>query len=214
MLEKLPDAVGHALRDARAGLENIAYNLIDLRAGTAALTVSSMAFHDHESIPERYTADGKGSSPPLQWTGIPAGAGSLIVMVEDADAPMPNPLVHAIACGIAPIDGALAEGALEDEEHAPEGVVIGRNSFLLTGWLPPDPPPGHGLHRYAFQVFALMPGADLSGTPGRDAVLQAIAQFGIGSGCLIGTYERPDTTITEGIGNTANAGGRVDMTAA
>ena len=70
----------------------------------------------------------------------------------------------------------------------------GRNSYLQAAWLPPDPPPGHGVHRYAFQVFALA-GGEFDGTPGRDAVLDAIREHGLASGCLIGTYERPDTSI-------------------
>ena len=51
MLEKLPDAVGHALRDQRAGLAQCTYTLIDLRAGTAALQVTSLAFADHAPLP-------------------------------------------------------------------------------------------------------------------------------------------------------------------
>ncbi|MDB5727299.1 MAG: phosphatidylethanolamine-binding protein, partial [Noviherbaspirillum sp.] len=148
MLEKLPDAIGHALRNRRAGLENIAFNLIDLRAGTAAIEVSSLAFNDHAPIPEQYTADGAGTSPPLEWTGIPAGAASLLLIVEDADAPTPHPLVHAIAVDLAPHDGSLPEGALMGAE--PDAVLkLGRNSYLQASWLPPDPPPGHGIHRYA-----------------------------------------------------------------
>ena len=214
MLEKLPDAVGHALRNTRAGLENIAYNLIDLRTGTAAITVGSLAFHDHEAIPQRYSADGEGTSPPLHWSGIPAAAEVLLLIVEDADAPMPHPLVHVIACGLAAEDGALAEGALIDSEHAPAGVTLGRNSLLQLGWLPPDPPPGHGVHRYAFQVFALKPGAQLSAAPGREAVLEAIAAYAIGSGCLIGTYERPDTTVPEAAGDVVTGVSRNELRSA
>jgi Raf kinase inhibitor-like YbhB/YbcL family protein len=195
MLEKLPDAVGHTLRNRRAGLENIAFNLIDLRAGTSSIQVNSLAFRDHEPIPAHYTADGEGTSPPLDWTGIPAGAATLLLMVEDADSPTPHPLVHAIAVDLAPQDGSLAEGALKSSDHAGSGIRMGRNSYLQTSWLPPDPPPGHGVHRYAFQLFALAAGADFSGTPGRDAVLEAIREHAIASGCLIGTYERPDGSI-------------------
>src|SRR4029079_2366634 len=97
VLEKLPDAVGHALRGQRAGLDKTAFQAVDLRAGMAALTVSSLAFADHAPIPARYTADGPGLSPPLQWRGVPAGAASLALIVEDADAPTPQPLVHATA---------------------------------------------------------------------------------------------------------------------
>lgn len=218
MLENLPEAIGHALRNRRAGLDQVAFNLIDLGVGTASITVASMAFHDHGPIPERYTADGDGISPPLSWTGIPAGADALLLLVEDADAPTSHPLVHAIVVGIAPEDGALAEGGIDPEHAIVESVTVstkssiptdssalstpqdlqwrvGRNSYLQTNWLPPDPPPGHGVHRYVFQVFALGPGDPLPSTPGRDAVLEAIRTRGVASGMLIGTYDRPDGSI-------------------
>ncbi|HEV7575392.1 MAG TPA: YbhB/YbcL family Raf kinase inhibitor-like protein, partial [Caldimonas sp.] len=195
MLEKLPDAVGHALRGQRAGLDKIAFQAVDLRAGMASLIVSSLAFADHAPIPARYTADGAGVSPPLQWRGVPADAASLALIVEDADAPTPQPLVHAIVVDLEAADGALAEAALPSNENEGSGVRVGRNSYLQTAWLPPDPPPGHGVHRYAFQLFALTAGAAFDGTPGRDAVLEAIKEHGLASGCLIGTYDRPDTSI-------------------
>lgn len=194
MLEKLPDAVGHALRGRRAGLDKLASNMSGLRGGMAAIEVSSVAFADHMPLPVRCTADGEGVSPPLQWRGVPAEAASVVLIVEDADAPTPRPLVHAIAVDLPPSQGALAEGALNHE--AAEGQVhVGRNSYLMSGWLPPDPPPGHGAHRYAFQVFALLPGEAFSGTPGRDAVMEAVRDRALASGCLIGTYERPDASI-------------------
>jgi Raf kinase inhibitor-like YbhB/YbcL family protein len=195
VLEKLPDAVGHALRGQRAGLDKIAFQAVDLRAGMASLIVSSLAFADHAPIPARYTADGAGVSPPLQWRGVPADAASLALIVEDADAPTPQPLVHAIVVDLEAADGALAEGALPSDENEGSGLRVGRNSYLQTAWLPPDPPPGHGVHRYAFQLFALTAGAVFDGTPGRDAVLEAIKEHGLASGCLIGTYDRPDTSI-------------------
>jgi Raf kinase inhibitor-like YbhB/YbcL family protein len=213
MLEKLPDAVGHALRNRRAGLEKIAFNLIDLRTGTSVIEVSSLAFNDHEPIPEQYTADGSGISPPIEWRGIPAGAASVLLIVEDADAPTPHPLVHAIAVDLAPQDGSLPEGALTDADETGSVLRIGRNSYLQAHWLPPDPPPGHGVHRYAFQVFALAPGPDFSGTPGRDAVLGAISERGLGSGCLIGTYERPDDSVKVGAVDSSALASRSDTTA-
>jgi Raf kinase inhibitor-like YbhB/YbcL family protein len=194
VLEKLPDAIGHALRGQRAGLEKIAFHTVDLRAGMAQIAVASLAFADHGPIPARYTADGAGVSPPLQWSGVPPGARSLVLVVEDADAPTPQPLVHAIVVDLEARDGALAEASLPSRDQDGSGVRTGRNSYLQTAWLPPDPPPGHGTHRYAFQVFALAGGA-FDGTPGRDAVLDALREHGLASGCLIGTYERPDGTI-------------------
>ncbi len=197
MLEKLPDAVGHALRGQRAGLEKTAFQSVDLRAGMAQITVASLAFIDHAPIPARYTADGEGVSPPLHWGNVPASAASLVLIVEDADAPTPQPLVHAIVVDLPAGDGALAEGALPSPGRETTALHVGRNSFLQSSWLPPDPPPGHGVHRYVFQVFALEGGASLGDTPGREAVLEAIRDHGIASGSVIGTYERPDTSIQE-----------------
>jgi phosphatidylethanolamine-binding protein (PEBP) family uncharacterized protein len=126
---------------------------------------------------------------------VPAAAASLILIVEDADSPTPQPLVHAIAVDLPGAEGALAQGALNAEQAEAQPLMLGLNSYLQTGWLPPDPPPGHGVHRYAFQLFALSAGEPLPGTPGRDAVLQALAERAIASGCLIGTYERHDTSV-------------------
>jgi hypothetical protein len=200
MLEKLPDVVGHALRGQRAGLDKTAFHAVDLRGGMAAISVASLAFADHAPIPARYTADGEGVSPPLQWSGVPAAAAAVLLIVEDADAPTPQPLVHAIVVALPAGDGALQEGALPSSNHDGAGLQVGRNSYLQASWLPPDPPPGHGVHRYAFQVFALEAGASFDAEPGREAVLEAIRHHGLASGCLIGTYERPDTSIGVGDG--------------
>ncbi|MDB5899023.1 MAG: hypothetical protein JWP41_2625 [Ramlibacter sp.] len=198
MLEKLPDIVGHVLRDRRAGLETLVFNRSGLRVGQGALQVTSLAFADHAPIPERYTADGEGVSPPLSWSGVPGNAASLVLIVEDADAPMAEPLVHAIVVELAAEDGSLAEGAIKSSGHEGQHVHEGRNSYLRASWLPPDPPPGHGTHRYAFQLFALGAGEAFDGTPGRDEVLQAIQERGLASGLLVGTYERPDGSIKVG----------------
>ncbi|MEO7009468.1 MAG: YbhB/YbcL family Raf kinase inhibitor-like protein [Caldimonas sp.] len=197
MLEKLPDAIGHALSGQHAGLEKTAFRRIDLRAGMGAIEVRSLAFADHAPIPAQYSADGAGISPPLQWIGVPPAAASLLLIVEDADAPTPQPLVHAIVVGLPAQDGALAEGALDSDSHEGAGFRLGLNSYLQPAWMALDPPPGHGVHRYAFQLFALPAGAELSTVPGRDEVLEALGAHAIASGCLIGTYERPDGSIRE-----------------
>ena len=194
MLEKLPDVIGHALSDIRAGLDLTMVHAVDLRAGMASLSVGSLAFADHAPIPARYTADGEGISPPLHWSAVPEGSSDLALIVEDADSPTPHPLVHVIAHGIPAADGNLPEGMLRDGGE----LAMGRNSLLGAGWLPPDPPPGHGAHRYVFQVFAMGPGEPLPSKPGREALHDALVLRGMASGWFIGTYERssvvPDTT--------------------
>jgi Raf kinase inhibitor-like YbhB/YbcL family protein len=199
MLENLPDSIGHALHNQRAGLDKIAFNQIGSGTGSASITVHSMAFADHAPIPEQYTADGVGISPPVQWSGVPSTAAAIVLIVEDADSPTPKPLVHAIVVDLPVGDGAVEAGALESPDHeGNDQLHTGRNSYLTAKWLPPDPPPGHGAHRYAFQVFALAAGDPFSSTPGREEVLDALRERAVASGCLIGTYERPDGSIRIG----------------
>jgi Raf kinase inhibitor-like YbhB/YbcL family protein len=195
MLEKLPDVIGHALHGVRAGLDEIVFNTLGLREGMASLALTSLAFADHAPLPARYTADGEGLSPSLQWTGVPADAASLVLLVEDADSPTPSPLVHAIVVGLPTGDGALAEGAMPSADNEGAGLHVGRNSYLQAAWLPPDPPPGHGVHRYAFQLYALRAVPVFSETPGRDEVVDALREHAMASGLLIGTCERPDGSI-------------------
>jgi phosphatidylethanolamine-binding protein (PEBP) family uncharacterized protein len=104
-------------------------------------------------------------------------------------------MVHAIAVDLPPEDGSLQEAAFPSGEHEGIGLHSGRNSYLQAGWIPPDPPPGHGVHRYAFQVFALGRAHEFSATPGRDEVFDALREHAIASGLLIGTCERPDGSI-------------------
>ena len=172
MLEKIPTAVGAALSGLKAGMEKTAYHA---------------AFAD---IPARFTADGPGTSPPLAWEGLPAGASSLVLLVEDAGSPTPQPLVHLIVWNLSIAAGSLAEGALPSPDQRSSQLSLGQNSFLRSEWLPPDPPSGHGNHAYVFQLYALRDALDLPESPGRSALLDAMHGHVIGKGRLIGTYAR------------------------
>ncbi|HEX4417195.1 MAG TPA: YbhB/YbcL family Raf kinase inhibitor-like protein [Kofleriaceae bacterium] len=187
MLEKLPAQVGRALRHARPGLGSLVCHSDAVSSAQPVIVVSSPAFADHASIPVRYTADGDGLSPPLGWLNVPANTRSVALLVEDADSPTPAPLVHAIAWQLSPVLTELAEGELMiDHRHA----SLGLNSFLRPGWMPPDPPPGHGPHRYGFQIFALDHDPDLGSEPGRRALIHALRGHTLARGLLIGLYER------------------------
>jgi Raf kinase inhibitor-like YbhB/YbcL family protein len=193
MLEKLAEAIGHALGHQRAGIEKILFNAEPPGAKLGLIEVTSPAFAPDSPLPQRYTADGSGVSPPLRWRNVPANAVTLALIVEDADSPTPEPLVHGIVVDIDPREPGLVEGIFSAApEASPE--KLGLNSYLMRGWLPPDPPPGYGVHRYAFQVFALAAGEPLSKSPGRREVSAAIRERAIAKGCLIGTYQR-DITV-------------------
>jgi Raf kinase inhibitor-like YbhB/YbcL family protein len=171
-------------------MEHVLYSLLNRERSSARLSVSSPAIPFNGRLPARYTADGLGISPPLAWDAVPSGAGSIAILVEDADSPTPHPLVHAIIVDIDPEIRTLEEGALASHKHAGSGLETGQNSYLQRAWLPPDPPPGHGEHRYVFQVFALMPGPDFSNIPGRREFIEVVLNRALAVGCLLGTYER------------------------
>jgi phosphatidylethanolamine-binding protein (PEBP) family uncharacterized protein len=75
----------------------------------------------------------------------------------------------------------------------------------MTGWLPPDPPTGHGPHNYAFQIFALDSIPALGGTPGRSALVDAIRDHILAAGVLTGTYARMDPESVAGARAAASA---------
>lgn len=194
MLEKLPSRLGRALRAVRAHEGRLVFHDAALGAVPAHIRITSTEFTDRGSLPARYTADGEGLSPPLAWRGVPSTAGSLVVLVEDADSPTPHPLVHAIVWALAGADGNLPAGALpRSGASLPPNTWMGRNSLLTVGYLPPDPPSGHGMHHYAFEVFALgsRPRLDNYTAPGRGKVLAWLKERAIAKGMLIGVYERP-----------------------
>jgi Raf kinase inhibitor-like YbhB/YbcL family protein len=189
MLEHVPHWLGAALKGLRAGQDKLAIAQPGL-GSFDVIHLASPAFANGARLPDRFTADGAGSSPPLFWTGVPEGTERLALIVEDPDAPAPVPLVHAVVWGLAGEDGELREGAISADGEGGGDGDVGRNSFFGEGWLPPDPPTGHGEHHYAFQLFALGPGPDLGANPGRGAMVKAMEGRVLAAGLLTGTYSR------------------------
>jgi Raf kinase inhibitor-like YbhB/YbcL family protein len=205
MLEHVPQWLGNAMRAFRAGADKLVIAAPDLGAGFATIDLMSPAFANGARLPVRFTADGEGVSPPLVWGEVPEGTTTLVLIVEDPDAPARQPLVHAIVWGLPADARRLAEGSIvADGGGGADGRDVGRNSFLREGWLPPDPPTGHGPHNYAFQLFALAGPPDPGATPGRSAILPAMAGRVLAAGLLVGTYSRGDVQPV-GMGQVAPA---------
>jgi len=153
--------------------------------GAKALTVSSPAIAVNGSIPQAYSAYGKGVSPPLAWGKGPYGTRSFAVIVEDPDAPIAVPFVHWMVWNIPAGTTSLAEGAV------PPGARQGKLMFVGTvgymGPRPPDPSP----HHYHFQVFALDAVPDLPAGAERAALAAAMKGHVLASGELVATYQKP-----------------------
>ncbi|MBB4856965.1 Raf kinase inhibitor-like YbhB/YbcL family protein [Novosphingobium chloroacetimidivorans] len=195
MLEHVPHWLGAMLTNVRAGHAKLAIVQDGVASGVERIDLSSPAFADGARLPERFTADGIGISPPLVWGEVPAGTTSLALLVEDPDAPAPNPLVHALVWNLPSDERRLEEGEIaQDGDGELDGRDVGRNSYLAEGWLPPDPPTGHGNHDYVFQLFALRSTPDLGSNPGRSRVAEALQGNVLAAGLLVGTYSRGETS--------------------
>lgn len=153
-----------------------------------SLILSSPAFNEKERIPDRYTCTGEDISPRLEWTGIPAGARSLALVVSDPDAPAGTWYHWGI------FDIPLALGGLPEAFPCVElsdGIRQSLNDFERIGYGGPCPPKGHGIHHYRFTLLALeVESLPLgSGIDNRDVEIVA-AQHVLERAVLCGTYSR------------------------
>lgn len=156
-----------------------------------AMTLQSSAFANGAVIPVKYTEDGSNLSPPLTWSAPPPETVELAMIVDDPDAPRPQPWVHWVIYGIPPRATSLAEGLAKTEKLvAPAGVVQGKNSWGRLGYDGPAPPKGHGVHHYHFRLYALDSPIHLGSGATKETVLQAMRGHIRAEAELIGTYQR------------------------
>jgi Raf kinase inhibitor-like YbhB/YbcL family protein len=130
---------------------------------------------------------GENISPPLHWRNIPATTAELILVMEDPDAPLATPFVHLIAAHIPPWVVKLEEGALNDTQSS---LLLGRGTFGKSGYSGPRALPGHGPHRYVFQIFAASRSLRFPGRLSRRAFLEASHGTIVARGRLDGVFER------------------------
>ncbi|MFJ1258337.1 YbhB/YbcL family Raf kinase inhibitor-like protein [Cupriavidus sp. CuC1] len=181
-------AAGLLLRGRHAGDGSLACSDAVLAALPDTLALHSASFANHGAMPVRHAGAGVGAncSPALAWTGLPATATHWLLLVEDPDVPLAYAIVHALAWGPAAV-GALAEGALS-REPLPAGVTLAANGLGDAAYDGPRPLPGHGPHRYVFQLFALAaePPAGLA----REALVAWLRAHAIARGRLDGVFQR------------------------
>ena len=182
----------------------ITSSTVDLQAqaAPAALTVTSAAFRTGEAIPVDYTADGRNVSPPLTWSGAPPTTREFVLILDDPDAPTPQPFVHwviykipATAKGLPealPMGAAVKAPGLESAVQGPTGFAMfarGGGPPPQPGYRGPAPPPGKP-HHYTFKLYALNTPLDAREGMTKDDLLEAMEGKIVAQGELVGVYER------------------------
>jgi Raf kinase inhibitor-like YbhB/YbcL family protein len=155
-----------------------------------ALELKSPSFSNNGEIPSKHTCEGADVSPALSWSGAPPNAKSLVLIVDDPDAPDPKApkmtWVHWVLSDIPPAATGFPEGV--KESALPAGTREGLNDWKRTGYGGPCPPVGR--HRYFFKLYALdMTLGDL-GRPTKAEVEKAMAGHVIAQAQLVGTYQK------------------------
>jgi Raf kinase inhibitor-like YbhB/YbcL family protein len=151
------------------------------QAGGAHIDVRG-PWADSTMIPVRFTCDGEGAAPTLEWDKVGGSAGYAIVVL-DPDAPG-GVFVHWTAWNIPAESAELPGGEL------PDAAAQGPNSFGGRGYGPPCPPAGDDSHRYRYTVYALRDRLDPPADADIDQIVEAISGAAIAQGTLVGTYAR------------------------
>jgi Raf kinase inhibitor-like YbhB/YbcL family protein len=145
------------------------------------LRLTSPAFGNGQPIPPEYTCVGDDVSPPLAWTGVPAGTAELALVVRDPDA---DGFIHWVIAGLPPDAAGLARA------DPPAQAVEELNDFGRQGWSGPCPP--SGTHNYDFRLYALAePSGLAAGAGGADAAGQLESATLLASAALSGTAAAP-----------------------
>ena len=152
------------------------------------ITLTSTAFTDGQAIPAKFTADGADVSPPLRWSGVPDGAKSLALVVDDPDAPVGN-WTHWVLYALPPTATELPEHAAKVQVMS-NGARQGLNDFKKTGYGGPAPPAGKP-HHYIFTLYALDKAITLPpDSTTRKQLLTTIEGHVLAQGQLTGIYQR------------------------
>ena len=177
-----------------SNLEKIASRTQEIGANApASITLESSTFTNGNPIPDRNSAYYDDVSPALSWSNVPANAKSLVLIVEDPDAPRDLPFLHWTIINLPVTATDLPENQPKTENLGAEfaSAQQGANGYGTTGYLGPKPPAGHGTHHYFFQLFALdIEKIDLLADYSLTELLAEISGHVVAKGELVGTYER------------------------
>jgi Raf kinase inhibitor-like YbhB/YbcL family protein len=156
----------------------------------AAMQLSSTSFPEGGEIPEVHTCKGADASPPLAWTGAPAGTKSFALIVDDPDAPDPaapkQTWVHWVLYDLESSASSLSQDYGRNDPGLP--VRAGTNDWSRTGYGGPCPPVGR--HRYFFKLYALDVVLGDLGKPDKAALEKAMEGHVLAKAQLLGTFRK------------------------
>jgi Raf kinase inhibitor-like YbhB/YbcL family protein len=144
------------------------------------LLLKSPAFENNKPIPVKYTCDGADVNPPLTIDGMPEETKTLVLIVDDPDAPM-GTFDHWVVWNIPPTTRIIEENTVPGKE--------GLSSYRKHAYSGPCPP--SGTHRYFFKVYALDTQLDLKLNSTKRDVEKAMKGHVLAEGELMGLYSRP-----------------------
>lgn len=145
------------------------------------LRLTSSAFEHNRSIPREYTCQGANTNPPLHITGVPESAQSLVLIVDDPDAPI-GVWDHWLVWNIAPSTTDIAAHSV------PIGALVGTTSSGGLTYEGPCPP--SGTHHYRFTMYALSKQLSLPAGSDKQTVLAACNGFILDQFTLVGLYKK------------------------
>jgi Raf kinase inhibitor-like YbhB/YbcL family protein len=151
----------------------------------AAFRLTSPAFEHDDDLPERFTAEGGDSSPPLRWEGVPKGTKELILVADDPDSES-GVVTHWVVYGISPDLTELPEGLPNDALVDDPDIVQGLNEFDEAGWSGPTLDDDRGAHRCFFRLIALDAELDLPPGVTRAELRRAANSHILGMAELVG----------------------------
>ena len=178
-------------RGERHSGESITIDRIEPYGERTGIEVLTTAQNEEGRLADAHSAYHDNISPPLSWSPV-AEAISYALIVEDPDAPREKPFVHwmiwNIPGDVQALDAGVAARPLADR---PGGAVQGKNDMGGYGYFGPKPPPGHGEHRYYFQLFALDRRLDMGPDTPLEELVNALKGASLAEGRLVATYEAP-----------------------
>ena len=163
------------------------------------ITVTSSIFDHHGMVPEENSAYGANTSIDLNWSNLPAGTQSLALICDDPKVVeigmMETPFVHWVVYNIPASASGIPGGLSSEAEPSASGLagmINGNNGLGRPGYFGPRPPANGQLHQYDFRIYALDADLDLDAGLGKDQLLEAIEGHVLGTGLLMGHYERKE----------------------